>query len=452
MVIAGVPVGGLSRQDAADRLNQVYSSPIELRYQDAAIQINPASLGFGMDVDSMLAVADSKHVDRPFVTGFWAYLWGNLPVSDEIPLSATISDRVIKDYLQTEIIPRYVQPPSPAMPIPGSPIFSSGNPGFTLDMDRSVSLIIGALESPTPRVVNLPYNHAGLTRPSLSILSTMLKQVIDVDGYDGLSEIYIKELSSGNELSFAYRKGQELPPVIAFTAASTIKIPVMVTTYRRVTEPTPQNVADQLELMIRYSGNSPADQLLQNVVDRNLGPLTVTSDMKALGLENTFFAGYFYAGAPLLRRIKTPANSRTDINTGPDVYNQTTPTELGMLLEDIYDCSEYGGGAFMVVFDGEITQSECKKMVSLMASDRIGVLIQGGLPDGSRNAHKHGWLVESDGLIHTIGDAAIVYSPGGDYILSIFMNHPDQLVWDSANLLFAKLSMAVYGYFNLYQK
>lgn len=84
-------------------------------------------------------------------------------------------------------------------------------------------------------------------------------------------------------------------------------------------------------------------------------------------------------------------------------------------------------------------------------SDRIGVLIQGGLPDGARIAHKHGWITENDGYIHTIGDSAIVYSPRGHYVLSIFMHHPVQLVWESANLLFAKLSNAVYNYYNQYQ-
>jgi hypothetical protein len=70
------------------------------------------------------------------------------------------------------------------------------------------------------------------------------------------------------------------------------------------------------------------------------------------------------------------------------------------------------------------------------------------LPDGGVIAHKHGWITESDGYIHTVGDSGIIYSPGGNYILSIFMNHPSQLVWDEANLDFARISQAVYNYYN----
>ena len=448
MVIAGVPSGGLTQQEAAERLTQAYGVPVELRYQNAIIQIKPALVGFNLDMTAMLAAADLQRINQPFWSAFWAYLWGNLPKPEDVPLIATISEDRLRNYIQTDIAPRYDQPPTPAMPVAGSINFSNGNPGTTLDLDRAVVLIKTALRSSSSRIVNLSYNRSTPPRPSFTVLTTMLKQVIDVDGYDGIAEIYLKDLDSGNELNVAYEKKNDLPPDIAFTAASTMKIPIMLSIYRRTSEPTPKSITDQLELMIRYSENGPADKLLQNVVDKSLGPLTVTSDLKALGLQNTFLAGYFYPGAPLLQRFKTTANSRTDVVTSPDAYNQTTPAEMGMLLDDVYECSETGGGALVAVFDGEISQSECKQMITYLEMDRIGVLIQGGLPDGARVAHKHGWITDSDGYIHTIGDAAIVYSPRGNYVLSIFMNHPTQLVWESANLLFAKLSSAVYNYYN----
>jgi beta-lactamase class A len=73
------------------------------------------------------------------------------------------------------------------------------------------------------------------------------------------------------------------------------------------------------------------------VIDSNLAPLIVSEDMDRLGLDNTFWGGHFYVGAPLLRQnFETPANQRTDVNTGPDRYNQTTAADMGMLMEDIY--------------------------------------------------------------------------------------------------------------------
>ena len=88
-------------------------------------------------------------------------------------------------------------------------------------------------------------------------------------------------------------------------------------------------------------------------------------------------------------------------------------------------------------------------MISYLANNEIGVLIQAGLPDGTKSAHKHGWITEEDGLIHTISDVGIIYSPGGNYVLCIYLWHPVQLFFDDANLLFADLSQTIYNYFNI---
>jgi len=88
-------------------------------------------------------------------------------------------------------------------------------------------------------------------------------------------------------------------------------------------------------------------------------------------------------------------------------------------------------------------------MIGYLAQNRIGVLIQAGLPEGTQLAHKHGWITESDGVIHTISDAGIVYTPSGNYVLVISIYRSQQLIWDNANALFAGLSQGIYNYFNL---
>jgi beta-lactamase class A len=222
----------------------------------------------------------------------------------------------------------------------------------------------------------------------------------------------------------------------------------MVTAFRFIDDPPSETALALMEEMIEQSENSSTDELAKMVIEENLSPLIVTEDMQTLGLENTFWGGHFYMGAPLLQRFNTPANQRTDVDTEPDIYNQTTPAEMGMLMEDIYQCAEMGGGALIAAFPDEITQQECELMITYLARNQIAVLIQSGVPSGTVVAHKHGWANEQDGLLHTIGDVAIVYSPGGDYVLTIFVHHPVQAVFDPVNELFAELSGAVYNYYN----
>ncbi|MBN2048245.1 MAG: serine hydrolase, partial [Anaerolineaceae bacterium] len=181
----------------------------------------------------------------------------------------------------------------------------------------------------------------------------------------------------------------------------------------------------------------------------NLGPLVVTEDLRKLGFEDSFIAGYYYFGAPLLDRISTAANERTDVNVEPDPYNQTVSSDMGSLLDDIYQCAANNGGTFAALYQDELTQAECQQMLAYLSNNRIGVLIQAGLPDGTKIAHKHGWITEADGLIHTMSDVGIVYTPGGNYVLNIFLWHPVQLYFDNGNELFADLSRAIYNYFNL---
>ncbi|MBN1536213.1 MAG: serine hydrolase [Anaerolineales bacterium] len=450
LVIAGVPVGGLDRQQAAQRIIEAYATPVELHYDDAVIQLNPSVVDFQLDTESMLAAGDSQRTQQVFWQGFWDFLWNRSSKPEEIPLSSSYSEARLRTYLEEEIARRYDKSPESATPIVGTVNFESGKPGTTLDIDGAILLIENALKSLTNRVVTLPLQQTEPSRPAFQNLQVLLKQTIDLAGFDGLSGIYLLDLQNIQEIHFAYRQGEEVSvqPDIAFTASSIMKIPIMVSVYRRLGENPDEETLKLLEDMIDKSGNEAADWLMDRVIADNRSPLAIRDDMLVLGLENTFLAGYFYEGAPLLTLVETPANQRADVNTDPDPYSQTTPTDIGMLLEDIYQCATSSGGALMAAFPGEITQAECQQMIDYLALNKIGVLIEAGVPDGTKVAHKHGW-VSTNGIINTIGDAGIVYTPGGNFVLVIFLHHPEQLVWDPASKLLADLSRAVYNYYNL---
>lgn len=445
----GIPIGGLNYEEAAERIYTVYRSPIELNYGGSLIQIRPAVLGFEPHVENMLAVADNMRVTEPFWTGFWDFLWNRNIEIINIPLNADYDENRIRDYLETEIAARYDTPAASPQPIPGTTQFETGESGTSLNLDRATIQVVDALNSPDKRSITLSIGQSAIPRPSIGDLEVMLKQIIDVSGFDGIVELYLQDMESDQNIHFAYELGSTLTPNIAFSAWSTIKIPVMVSAFKILNEPAPEQYLALMEGMIEQSENTSTDELAMTVIDENLAPLIVTEDMQTLGLVNTFWGGYFYLGAPPLQRFTTPANSREDINTDPDPFLQTTVADMGMLMEDIYQCAEYGGGALIAAFPGEISQEECDLMVTYLAKNQIAVLIQSGVPSGTTVAHKHGWANETDGLLHTIGDVALVYTPGGDYSLSIFVHHPVQAVFDPVNLLFAELSQAIYNYYNI---
>ncbi len=446
MTIGGVPVGGLDPQAAAQRLLQVYSVPVEIHYNNAVIDLEPGLIGFQLNTESMLAAADLQRTGASFWLGYWDYLWNHSSPPSQIPLVASFSEDRLRIYLQNEISTRYDQAPMPAQPIPGTVNFTPGTPGQTLDIDRAVTLIAGALESPDQRVVLLSSQRTAPGRPTLTTLQILLKQIIDQSGFTGIVDLYFLDLQTTGEMQFAYQSGKDLSikPDIAFSADSTIKIPIMVSVYQHFSSKIDDQVDAGLKDMIAASNNNAADALMKSL-DELRGPLVVTDTMQALGLENTFINGFFYPGAGVLKFFNTPANKRTDVNTDPDIYSQTTPSDMGMLLEDIYLCAQTGGSSLVAVFPGKIDQAACQQMIQYLQEDKLGVLIQAGVPEGTIVAHKHGWDID----LTQYSDAGIVFTPGGNYILTIYVYNPGGGNWSIVSPMYAEISRAVYNFFNI---
>ena len=133
-----------------------------------------------------------------------------------------------------------------------------------------------------------------------------LKDLIRLSEFGGVIAISLQPLPGEDSINFAAQNNNDINPNIAFTAASTMKIPIMVSTFWRENLPLPEIVEGWLNHMIILSENAPADRLMENI-DPVRGPLIVTEDMQLLGLENTFIAGYFYLGSPLLKLYQTPS-------------------------------------------------------------------------------------------------------------------------------------------------
>ena len=363
----------------------------------------------------------------------------------DFPLIAEVDLDQTQAFLTQVIPPRYDQPATATVPILYSTNYQPGQPGYSLQsLATAVDDIKAALLSPDQRVVSLDVQETPALPLDRANLEIFLKQTIQLEKFNGLIEVYQRDLTTGEIMHIALRANQNVTPDVAYSAASTIKIPIMLSAMRRLEEPLPSQASNWMFQMIADSLNPPADGLMKAYMDNDSGPLMVTADLRELGYQNTFLAGYFEPGSPLLERISTPANQRRDIFLDPDFYNQTVPSETGDLLWKIYRCANQNEP----MFGGQVTPSECQQMLSYLLENRIHALIEAGLPPEGRAAHKHGWTNDLDGLIHTISDSGVVYTPGGDYVLVVFAYTENQFLYDTANQLFAKLSQSIYNAYN----
>lgn len=441
--LLGIPLGGLSLDEARQRIEKAFSVPVELTYQGARMQFSPAELGFQLD---SLAVLSQISLTRaiPFKNWFWGQ--STADNTQNLELRYTLDEIQLQSFLIEVFTQRYDQPASAPAPILYSTNFIPSQPGYQLaSLTQTTEQVKRALTTPDERKVDLSVTETAAIPLDWYNLEVMLRQIIQQERFTGLAEIYLRDLQNDQTMHFAIVNHQDVPVDVAYSAASTIKIPIMVSTMKRLSEPLPAQATNWMNLMIAESLNPPADGLMKAYLDNDQGPLMVTADLRELGYQNTFLAGYFEPGSPLLERIDTPANQRRDVYLDPDFYNQTVPSETGDLLTRIYHCSSSAEAA---LFNGAVTAEECALMLGYLQQNKILALLEAGLPPDTPIAHKHGWTNEIDGLIHTMSDASVIYTPGGDYVLVVFAHTEEQFLYDPANRLFARLSQSIYNAYN----
>lgn len=439
-----VDVSSLSIEQAEQRIENIFNTPVELRYRDQRIQTGVETLGFSLD----LSAGKSRWKEFTRQATFWDYLWQSevLPVS--LDLVINYDEGAASRFLREQVAARYDNPPETRIPLAGTTRFTNSKEGYFLDLAASLDIIAELQPLSESRSVDLVIKDDHSAQVDTQLLQAVLKQYIQQVGFNGVAEIYIQNLVDSQTLHFALRGGEEIAPEIAFSAASTIKIPILLSALLRTSQPIPDDFKLMAERMMILSENPPADALMEQVIGSTLAPLQVSEDLQKLGFANTFLAGYFYLGAPLLQRFDTPANTRGDVDLRPDVYNQTTAGEMGRLLVEIYRCAKDSSGLLFETFGDKMSAEKCQLILDLMQRNKIGVLIEAGVPEGTPVAHKHGWTEEADGYLHTISDAGIIFAPQADYVQVIFLYDPLQLLFDPGNALMAQLSQVVFNAFN----
>ncbi|MCA9971005.1 MAG: serine hydrolase, partial [Anaerolineales bacterium] len=271
----------------------------------------------------------------------------------------------------------------------------------------------------------------------LPYLAAALEQ--ELAAFPGLSSYVVIDLQTGEQLAHNAD--------LAIAGMSLLKIPILINTYRVLDRPPNVEETKLITQTTALSSNFAANLLLQTIAGQpssTAGADVVTASMRELGLYNTFIVVPYDAeplpGRPLT--LLTPANQRTDLTTQPDIHRQTTTGDLAQMLWMLYDCAENGRGPLPETYPDDLTQAECAAILDALRLNELVKLLEAGLPADTPISHKLGYIDD------TYGDAAIVYSPAGDYVLVLALYAPVWLEWAVASPLFARISRLVYDHFN----
>src|SRR5262249_30999193 len=228
--------------------------------------------------------------------------------------------------------------------------------------------------------------------------------------------IYVYDVASGDELASLHKN-------TVFSAASTIKVAILLNAYAHVNSFTARQ-QQALEAMIVDSDNLAANAMLAAAVggsgteDALRGAEQMSALLKDVGLPHTYLYAPFealdYLGQKKIKIKLGPAREGDPPYTESGRALRTTPAEMAQIYRMIDQCSK-GQGILLEKYGDHLNSKRCQEMLDRLAQNGDQARMRSGLPDKVRVEHKSGWIDDMQ------ADAGIVRSPGGDFIVAIYL-------------------------------
>lgn len=440
LTINGLPMGGMTQAQALDAIEQAYTRPITVYYASKLTPLLlPEMVELSVNLEKTTENLDAVLVSQSNIEGFITYLGDRVlqrdPEAKEVTAVVNYSRERVDAFL-ARTAQKYDHPPQKPVLLSEAGTFRPPQDGTTLDTKASLPLLIKAIlaAAPQDREVHLVVDIEPAPEASSDILRESLNAALS--DFTGIAGIFAKNLQRGQE--FCYNCD------VVFSGAGTLKIPIAVGTYATLNAAPDATMTEHLNTLFAEGDNTTANLLLGHIGsgDAYSGALRVTDLLWSLGLRNSFIATpYDVPQTTIPPDIAALAASRTDIDTNPDPTLQTTPIEMGLLMEGMYYGAQ-GGGFLLAVYPQEITATECQAILTGLTQHSINPLLAGGMPVGTRMAHKHGW----SGATHA--DVALVYGTQADFVLAVYLYQPAWLVWDESAPTFATIGQLVYRFYN----
>jgi uncharacterized protein YraI len=315
---------------------------------------------------------------------------------------------------------------------------------YTLPAISDAQLQLPTL-TPTPPVISSStFGDTAPLSPEFSRLGNELWAYVLSAGFDPATSrfgsLFIMDLQTREAMTFGNQ--------YAFSGTSIAKIAIMARLYASLDEAPDARTATDIANTMICSENVATNRLL-NVIgegDEFTGADRVTEMYRTLGMENSFITSPFITdpeNPPIPPRpISIPDTNVDQSKANPDLSNQITVEEMGWLLTDIYDCAYNEDGTFLETLDGAYEPRECRQMLHVMSNNNVDALLKAGVPAETRVAHKHGWIPD------THGNAAVFFTPGGDYVIVMMLHQPTWLNYSESLPVIAEVSRRVYNYYN----
>lgn len=225
------------------------------------------------------------------------------------------------------------------------------------------------------------FGHAYRIRMTWNALEDRITSMLS--GYQGDWSVYLKDLKSGRTMKINEHAMQSASLIKLYIAGTTLEL----IEKGELTET--DTITHALHEMITVSDNESSNVLVRSFCDEaddfQTGLAKVNDFIRRMGFTNTI-------------QVNGIADPSLWVSDGR--INETSAADCGKLLEMIYNREL-------------VSHYASYRLENLLNNQEVNYKIPAGLPDGTHISHKTGEVDDTE------NDAAIIYTPYGDYIFCI---------------------------------
>lgn len=425
--IADIPVADLTVDEALQQTEALLASPITVTYGGKSAQFQPAGAGFALDTERLRPQLEAVIEANSTLETLANHLLLKPRLAYALNAEVTV-DTTALDTFFGGLAAGVDQPMAPARIASDTLALTPGAAGTAINLEDSRDALRRVLAKSAGRELVLEPDvipARGLSvRDIDALVAARVANFAAVPG--NVAGVYVKDLGTGDEFA--------LNGDVAFSAPGWLRWGIAVELVRTL------GVVDATTLAPFVSGNETPNAALTRIGagDAEAGTMRVNETLRTLGLVNTFVAQpYSWNHRP--PTIVTPANARGDVDAHPDANAQSTPVEVGLLLEMLDQCRRQSG-QILVAYEQQFSPKNCDALLGAFGQSQTGAVIK---TPSAGDTIIQGATVNDN----THGVAGLVRSGGRSYVVVVALYSPTEMEWDATALVMGEITRAAHAVF-----